>query len=462
MKSLKFMMLALAVVVALTSVTIVSAQGGGQPKDQQQPGQQPPTGQQGQPPQGQAPQVQPQDQRGGPGGDLSGVVQTVTSSSVTVLRSTNATFTAVISSTTKIELALTRATGTTSDIQVGSNVSIQGRQNKDGSITAERIMVEPSGTRVNGSVSAVSGTTITLANQNSTTTIVTTTSTKFLKGTIATTISDVTKGLMVTVYGTKQSDGSISATYVLINAAPGGQNPVQQPPPQQPPVQGTRSQTPPAQPTRSQTPQPTRGQSQNPSQQDQHGQGEGSGVVQTVTSSSITVLRANSETFTAVISSTTKIDLVLTQTSGTMSDIQVGNNVNVQGQLNKDGSIAALRITVEPSGTKVSGSVASISDATIILASRQISITVNTTTDTKYYSGTTTLALTDIGTGAMLTAYGAKQTDGSITATYVMVNGDLGKNARPGPTGDQNRNSAFHFDANLFDQFVQWLRDRFR
>jgi hypothetical protein len=196
-KSLKLMMLALAVLFALTSISIASAQGGGQPRDQQ-----PPTGQQGQPPQ--APVPQAQDQRGGPGGDFSGVVQTVASSSITVLRSDSQTFTAVISSTTKIELMLTQATGTISDIQVGNNVNVQGRQNTDGSIAAARITVEPSRTRVNGSVSAVSGTTITLADRNTTTTIVTSSSTKFLKGTTAATLSDVTKGLMVTVYGTKQ------------------------------------------------------------------------------------------------------------------------------------------------------------------------------------------------------------------------------------------------------------------
>ena len=471
MKSLKLMMLALAVIFALAGIGVASAQGGGQPRDQQPQGQQPPTGQQGQ--QGQFPQGQPQDQRGGQG-DLSGVVQTVGSSSITVLRSDSQTFTAVISSTTRIELMLTQATGAISDIQVGNNVNVQGRQNTDGTIAAARISVEPSGTRVNGSVSAVSGTTITLVDRNTTMTIATSSSTKFLKGATAATISDVTKGLVVTVYGTKQSDGSISAAYVLVNAGQGGQNPGQQQPPQQqpqsqqqpPPAQATRVQTPPAQPTRSQTPQPQgqNPQGQNPQgqPQEQRGQGEGSGIVQTVGASSITVLRANNQAFTAVISSTTKIDLVLTQTSGTISDIQVGNSVNVQGQLNKDGSINATRIMVEPNGTKVSGTVASITDFTIILASRQISVTVNATTSTQYYSGTTALTLSDIGTGAMLTAYGTKQTDGSITATYVMVNGDLGKNPRSGPTGNQNRNTGFHLDANLVDQFFQWLRDRFK
>jgi hypothetical protein len=257
MKQLKYVILATVALFVLASVVVVSAQGP-MPPQGTPPAGRPPQGQrgQGEPPQGNQPMP----------GDWTGVVQAVTSSSLTVLRANNETFTAIISSTTRIELMVSQNAGTVSDIQVGNNVMIEGRRNSDGSVVAARIMVEPSGTRVAGAVSAVSGTTITLTDRNDTVTIVTTTSTKFLKGRDTASLPGVTKGAFVTVYGAKQSDGSISATYVLVNDGFREQGQGQPPQGQPPQGQPTRNQTPPAQPTRNQTPppQPTRNQTPMP------------------------------------------------------------------------------------------------------------------------------------------------------------------------------------------------------
>jgi len=233
MKHAKYIILAAFALFVLASAVVVSAQGP-MPPPGTPPAGTPPRGQpgQGQPPQGQPPQGQPSD--------WTGVVQTVSSTSLTVLRSNNETFTAVISSTTKIELMVTQSTGTVSDIQVGNNVMIEGRKNTDGSVAAARIMVEPSGTKAAGAVSAVSGTTITVMTQKETITVVTTTSTKFLKGKGTGSLSDVTKGTFVMAFGTKQTDGSISATFVFVNVGPGPQGQGAPPPGQPTPVQTTQ------------------------------------------------------------------------------------------------------------------------------------------------------------------------------------------------------------------------------
>ena len=282
MKHAKYIVLAVFALGVLASAVVVSAQGSMPPQGTPPAGQSP----RGTPPGGQPPQERPGQGQPPQGnqfmpGDWAGVVQAVTSSSLTVLRPNNETFTAIISSTTKIELMVSQSTGTVSDIQVGNNVTIDGRKNTDGSVAAVRILVEPGGTRAAGAVSAISGTTITLTTQKEMVTVVTTTSTKFVKGKDAGTLSDVTKGTFVMAYGAKQSDGSISATYIIVNTAPGmqgqGQPPQEQgqptrnqtPPPQQtrnqtPPPQATRNQTPPPQLARAQTPVPPSGQGSRP------------------------------------------------------------------------------------------------------------------------------------------------------------------------------------------------------
>jgi hypothetical protein len=216
MKQIKVVALTLLAVLVLASATVVSAQGPIHPAGR--PPQGPPP--QGTPPSGTPPAGTP------PAGQLArnnwvGVVQTVSTTSMTVLNSANETFTVTIGSSTKVELMVSRTTGSVSDIQVGNNVSVEGAKASDGSVTATRIMVEPSGSKAAGAVSAVSGSTITITAMGGTTsTIVTTTDTKFYKGTTAASLSDVTKGVFVMAYGTKASDGSITATYVFVETGP--------------------------------------------------------------------------------------------------------------------------------------------------------------------------------------------------------------------------------------------------
>lgn len=452
MKKLKYVVFVMLIVSVLASAVVVSAQG---PGPQGQPGQggptqgqQPPQGQTGQPGQGQPGQGQTGL------ADWSGVVQTVSSASITVLRSNNETFTATISSTTKIQLMIGQTTGSISDIQAGSNVTVEGGKTSDTAIAASRIMVEPSGSRVTGSVSAISSATLTLTTPQSSVSVVTSSSTKFYKGTAAATLSDVTKGAMVVAYGTKQSDGSIAATYVLINTMSGQPGQGQPPQGQGTPV-GTPVGTPQARPTPAGT--PAAKSTQAPPPQGQPQSGNWAGVVQTVSSSSLTALRSDNQVFTATITSTTKIELMVSSSTGTVSDIQVGNNVNVEGQLGKNNTIAAARIMVEPSGSKLSGPVTAISDTTITMTNQKTSVTVTTSSSTVFLKGKDTASLSDVTTGAVITVYGTKQSDGSVSATYVLINSvpTGGQNPNPGTPPDQQ--SSANQNSNPFDQFAQWL-----
>jgi hypothetical protein len=208
----KLVALAILALLVLASATIVSAQG---------PGPQGGPWRGGPPPQGTPPSGTP-PARQLPMNNWVGVVQTLSSTSMTVLNSASETFTATIISSTKVEIMLTRATGTVSDIQVGNNVTVEGKKASDGTVTATRIMVEPSGSKIIGPVTTVSGSTITVTAMGGTSTsIITTSDTKYYKGTSTASLSDVTTSVFVIAYGTKASDGSLTATYVLIQTAPG-------------------------------------------------------------------------------------------------------------------------------------------------------------------------------------------------------------------------------------------------
>lgn len=451
MRHVKYIAFGLLVVIMLASAATISAQG---PQPGQPPGQ-------GQPPQAQR------------DGNWSGVVQTVTSAALTVARTDNTSFTATITSTTKIESMLTQNAIAVTNVQVGNNVVVEGRRMGDTSVAAARIMVEPSGVKVLGSVSAIAGATITLATPNSTMSVVTNSDTKFYKGKTTGSLSDVAKGAMVVAYGVKQSEGSLVATYILVNA---GQGDRQQPPQEQP----TRSQTPPAQATRTQ-PQPGQQppqQGQPPVQgqpgQGQPEQGDWSGAVQTVTNAALTVARANAITFTATISSATKIESLISGSALAVTDIQVGNNVTIEGRRGSDTSVAAVRILVEPSGAKVSGAVSTLSGATLTLAmTKDKNIVVTTTSDTKFYKGKTVGALTDVTKGAVAVVYGIKQADGSLTATYVLVNdapgqgqpAQVAQGGRPTQSAGESATeqpSPTPRDNNPFNMFINWLRERFQ
>jgi preprotein translocase subunit YajC len=165
---------------------------------------------------------------GGPGGvgkpgGLSGRVTAVAADSLTVLKSDSTSVTVKTSSSTKVEILATGATGSLSDVVVGSPVQVRGPQGTDGNVTAEVITLLPAADQLGGRVTAINAGTITVQAQGGTSaTIVTSTATTFRKDQAAASLSDVQVGQELRAYGTLQSDGSLSAVLVLIQGARGG------------------------------------------------------------------------------------------------------------------------------------------------------------------------------------------------------------------------------------------------
>ncbi len=106
------------------------------------------------------------------------------------------------------------AAATRSDVTVGSTIFAAGDRGSDGSITATTVTIVPA--RVVGTVSAVSGDTITISRPDGTTmTVHVSASTSVsVAGVQNATISDVKPGMVVGVEGSQRSDGSLDATAV--------------------------------------------------------------------------------------------------------------------------------------------------------------------------------------------------------------------------------------------------------
>jgi len=106
------------------------------------------------------------------------------------------------------------AAGTRADVTVGANIAAVGEQATDGSITATSVTVALP--RVAGTITSVSGDTITLTDRKGTKQTVHVTSdtkiTVFGKG--AATVADLRAGMLMGAQGRQRSDGSLDATTI--------------------------------------------------------------------------------------------------------------------------------------------------------------------------------------------------------------------------------------------------------
>jgi hypothetical protein len=108
-----------------------------------------------------------------------------------------------------------------SDIAAGQTVEVEGTAQADGSILASHVSIEVEETEISGTVQSVDPTTMSFTVQEEDGTVVTVdtdASTIFRLGSHLGTFSDVAAGDMVEVTGTTQADGSILASRVNIEA----------------------------------------------------------------------------------------------------------------------------------------------------------------------------------------------------------------------------------------------------
>jgi hypothetical protein len=165
--------------------------------------------------------------------------------------------------------------------------------------------------------------------------------------------------------------------------------------------------------------------------QNDHGDGNGShtveltGLITSVASASISVTPTGGKAVVVNISSTT----IIRHGSTTLhvADLKTGNRVEVQGQLNTDGSIGATLIQVEdvvnthPEPVEVDGTVTAVSSTSLTVNAEGHSVTIGLTSTTVVKNGDHTGSLSDLKSGQHVEVSANRQTDGTLVAIQVRI-----------------------------------------
>lgn len=149
------------------------------------------------------------------------------------------------------------------------------------------------------------------------------------------------------------------------------------------------------------------------------------GVIASISTGSINVT-AGGKTVVVKISTTTVLRHGSTTLS--MSDLKVGNQVEVQGTLNSDGSIAATLIQVEdtgntghPESVDFSGTVTAASATSLTVKAEGTSVTVGLTTTTVVTDGDHTASITALKVGQRVDVKANRLADNSLVATQIRI-----------------------------------------
>ncbi len=146
------------------------------------------------------------------------------------------------------------------------------------------------------------------------------------------------------------------------------------------------------------------------------------GTVKSIDASQLVVAAANSQTVTMTVTSQTQVLLMPNRTAGKLTDIKVGDTVQVQARRATGGALEAVTITVGPLELRVAGQVTAVTGSNISLQAGQNTETIVTDSNTKFYiAGNQTGSLTDVKTGDFVSALVQKQSDGSLLATQVVA-----------------------------------------
>lgn len=273
-------------------------------------------------------------QRGGPAAN--GATSTVTVSGDT---------TYLVSSAGKLSL------GALSDITVGSTIRAEGTADSGGNVTA--LLVSIMAPQADGQVTAVSGNTITIqgrgpAGQGATQTVTVGSGTQYVTGdptsSTAASLGAVTVGMHIHAEGTLNGDGSFAATLVRIeqpkatsSAAPSAAP--SSAPSSAPPVAGGKE-----------------GRGHAGPEVADHGP-RGDGTVTAVSGSTITVQaggpNAGGATSTVTVTSST-VYLIGSPDQlkkGSLSDVQAGMRIHIEGNADSSGNVTALVVRAETAPT---------------------------------------------------------------------------------------------------------------
>lgn len=165
------------------------------------------------------------------------------------------------------------------------------------------------------------------------------------------------------------------------------------------------------------------------------------GEVTAIGDSSLTLETPNGDSLTVNVSDETVVRLVESQSDGSLSDIEVGDNVRVRGQRNDDGSVDAVAIMVAPEGDMVGGRVTAVDGSTITVTGRDGETATITTSDSTVFRlgpDGETGSISDVTTDSGVQAFGELQEDGSLAARLLFVGRPghgPGKGPRPADDG---------------------------
>ena len=146
------------------------------------------------------------------------------------------------------------------------------------------------------------------------------------------------------------------------------------------------------------------------------------GEVTAVSDNSLTLVTRAEETVNVNVSADTVVFLMATQTEGSLSDIAVGDHVNVHGRPSEEGTVEAVRINVAPAGDRAGGRVTAVDGQSITVENRAgEAINIITNANTTFWIGPEEQgSLADVTAGKFVNAYGELQ-DGSLSANVVFV-----------------------------------------
>jgi hypothetical protein len=177
---------------------------------------------------------------------------------------------------------------------------------------------------------------------------------------------------------------------------------------------------------------------------DQGGRGGAVGTVKSIDATQLVVTEADSKVITATITSQTQVYLMPGRTAGKVTDIKVGDTVQVKGRPNTSGVLEAQAITVGPLEQHVGGQVTAVDGLKITVQisptaqSTQTTQVIVTDANTKFFAaGKQAATLADVKTGDYVTALVTKQTDGSLLASQVMIGLPGGFGRGHGGMGDR-------------------------
>jgi hypothetical protein len=276
-----------------------------------------------------------------------GTVTTVTSSSVTINRLNGASGTYTISPTTVITEGA--AVMTAASLVAGDKVSIV--VNSSALTTAFKINIELA--HLVGTVSAVSGTTITIiAGQGFSRTVIVSLTTTYTKGGAPATLADVVVGVKIDAKGTIDTNGTTLDAVSVAITVPGHSETIR-------------------------------------------------GVVTAVSSASVTVSRLNATSATFTITPTT----VITEGSTVMieASIVIGDRVNIT--VNSTNPSTALKINIELA--ELGGFVSAVSGNSItVIGGQGFNRTILVSASTTYTKAGASATLADVVVGSKISAQG--------------------------------------------------------